>query len=681
MKYPTLLGISCCVLLSVIGVAEEARPEEKYGRALASRKIPGIGPCMAVEVVGKRLFAIGQGDLHAFDITKPDAPKPLGHISGLGNTRQIAVRNGIAYVTARQDGLWLIDVSDAARPAIISHYDTVEMATGIRVSGTVAFVATRCYGVEVVDVSNPQEPRHVTTLKTGEAQSCWGRDGLLYIGDWAPRKLLVADVRNPREPVIVGEAPLDGFGDGGCLRGNLCFAATGHHSRAAAKEAGFGKGHGLEIYDVAKPREPALVSRIKFPASYHISNDMWTARISGSHCVVADTWNGLFVVDVSDASRPAIVAHAVLPLAPKSKDPDPVGGIALGDGVIYAAGIYTGLYVVSAPGMAETVEAEADEALEIPPIGGAPPSDPDFLVYQPRGQVRSVTLVGDIAWTACGAAGIQSVHLGETLEPVGITPGRAEVFHVAVSGDRLYAAESGGGLGIYQIGPRQVLTEIGRLKLAGQNVKQVACPPPGRFALFHCGSAQIQIADVSDPTRPRIVFRDSQVGLFYGDQLVPELIGGRFLVAHWQRSGPAWYDVAGVVPTLLGNSPDERLYSWTDGACAFDGKLLIVKAGKLQLLEPGDMREVSRLPAFGIEGNRLSGRPSTKGTMLALARRHEKMVQLLDITDIEHPKMKRGYTLRGHPGACAFWNGRVVIPAGYQGLLLERREPKVHPGE
>jgi hypothetical protein len=51
-----------------------------------------------------------------------------------------------------------------------------------------------------------------------------------------------------------------------------------------------------------------------------------------------------------------------------------------------------------------------------------------------------------------------------------------------------------------------------------------------------------------------------------------------------------------------------------------------------------------------------------------------RRVLVFDIGDIAQPRCQREYSLFGHPGACAFWNGRLVIPAGYQGLLLERAE-------
>ncbi len=678
-KRTGLLSLAAAFFVTGVLPGFAAHPEAEYGPTLDLIPVPEVRRCQAVEVRGDRLYATGAGDFHVLDISRPAEPRMLGSVSGLGNTRQLFVRDGIAYVTARQDGLWLIDVSDDTRPEVISHYDTVEMATGIWVSGEVAFVATRCYGVEIVDVGDPKTPRHLGTLKTGEAQSCWARDGFLYIGDWAPKKLLVADVRNPLEPKIVGEGLLDGYGDGGCLRGDLCFAATGHHSRAKDEKERQGRGHGLEIFDVSDPTNPERISGVKFPPSYQISNDMWTARVAGDHCVVADTWNGLFVVNIADIEQPKIVAHAVLPIVEWKELPDPVGGIALGDGVIYVAGVYSGLYVAPAPGMARPVTREPDAAPVIPDDPEvASAIHPDFLSYQPGGQVRSVSLVeDDLAWAACGTVGIQAIRLGEdSLEPVGVTiPVEGEVWHVSVSGDRLYAAESAGGLGIYKIGPDLGLTEIGRLRLKGKNVKQVACPPPGRFALLHCGGSQVQIADVSDPANPKIVFEDSQVGLFYGDQLVPEMRGGKYLVAFWQRSGPAWYDVSGAEPKWIGNTPDERMFSWKEGACALGERLLVMQRGRYSLLEPGDLRDFESLPSFGIEGHRLSGRPTSNaaGDRLAIASRHERRIEVLDISEVENPVLLREYELFGHPGACAFRrDGRLVVPAGYQGLLLEK---------
>jgi len=627
---------------------------------------------MAVEVAGDRLYAAGGGFLHVLDISRPDSPRVLGSLGGLGTTRQIFVAGDLAYVTARQDGLWIVDVSNPAAPRLVSHYDTVEMATGIWVSGGIGFIATRCYGVEIVDVSDPKRVRHLTTLKTGEAQSCWARDGFLYIGDWVPRKLLVADVRDPRRPRIVGEGALDGYGDGGCLRGRFCYAATGHHSRHADKAEADGRGHGLEILDVSDPARPAFVSRVKFPRGYTIFNDLWSARVGGDHCVVADTWNGLFVVDVRDPAKPAIVARAELPPEPREGRPDPVGGVAMAEGVIYAAGIYTGLYAIPAAGLAHPSQREPDRAPVLSSAQGGDAADPAFDAYRPSGQVRSVTVTGDLAWAACGAAGVHAVRLDSGLRRVGAWRGTNDVHHLSLCGDLLFTAEGPAGAGIHRVDGDHRATEIGRLVIPGQGVRQVTVPSPGDFALIHCGGASVYVADVRDPSNARVVLKDSQVGLFYGDQFVERRLGGRYLVAHWQLSGPAWYDVGGAAPVLAGNTPDATNYSWTDGACALGDRLLLVKGGVCRLLDPNERRPASEIPAHRVGGFRMGGRPSTDGSRLALARRHERVVDVLDIRDPAAPRLARRYELTGHPGACGFWRGRLVIPAAYQGLLVER---------
>ena len=267
------------------------------------------------------------------------------------------------------------------------------------------------------------------------------------------------------------------------------------------------------------------------------------------------------------------------------------------------------------------------------------------------------------------------MKLGGRLEPIMAHKGANDIIYASVLGNRLFTAEGAGGIGIYEIGADLHLTERGRVKIPdGKGVRQVVVPAPGRFALMHCGGSAIYIVDLQDPVQPRLVLSNPQVGLFYGDQLADKLFDNRYLVAHWHRSGPAWYDIGGPQPVLAGNTPDKTLYIWTDGACAYGDSLLITKNRKYFLLSLNERRNASELTGFGIAGVDLGGRPSTDGKRLAISSRHNRTVKVLDIADVARPKLTREYTLFGHPGACAFWNGRVLVPAGYQGLLLERKE-------
>ncbi len=101
----------------------------------------------------------------------------------------------------------------------------------------------------------------------------------------------------------------------------------------------------------------------------------------------------------------------------------------------------------------------------------------------------------------------------------------------------------------------------------------------------------VEIVDVSDPRQVRHVST-----LKTGEAQSCWARDG-FLAAYWHRSGPAWYDVSGQKPMLAGSTPDSTLYSWTDGACEFGNKLLVVKRGKFVLLEPNERRSFDTLPA------------------------------------------------------------------------------------
>ena len=653
--------------------AHAKHDETKYGKALPYYKVEDVGPCMDAQVVGNRLYAIGQGNLYIMDITDALKPKLLGKLSGLGFTRQIFIKDNIAYITSRQDGLWIADISNDKQPTLISHYDTVEMATGIWVSGDLVYIATRCYGVETVDVSDPKNPRHVSMLKTGEAQSCWARDNLLYIGDWHPKKLLIADMKDPRNPEIISEAEIDGYGDGGCLRGNICYAGTGHHSRNKNKEEAEGAGHGLDLFDVSNPREPRLLSRVKFPRVYCIYNDMWCARVAGDYCIAADTWNGLFVVNVKDPSHASIVAHAQLPKLPDKDQCDPVAGIALAKDVIYAAGIYTGLYVVPAPGLSSPVVPEKDTPPVLKPRPAKAEPHPDFLTYRTGGQISSLDLQGDVAWLSCGHSGIHAVKLTDKeIKPLTSHMGKDDVSYVNLCGDLLYAAENKAGMAIYKIGKDYSLKEIGRLEMKGLGVKQIVVPEPGNYGLMHCGGAVAYVVDLRDKTNPKMVLRDGQVGLFYGDQFVDKLYEGRYLLAHWHRSGPGWYDISGDKPVLSHNTPSTKKYSWTDGAGVYGDDLLITKRGKLKVLKSHEKRNADELPSYEVKGRYLRGVPTVNGNKLVLASRHMQTVDVLDISDIINPKHKHQYKLSGHPGVCKFWKNKLLIPGAYQGLLMEK---------
>jgi hypothetical protein len=314
----------------------------------------------------------------------------------------------VAYVSARESGLFVVDVREAT-PRLITHYDSMELATGVAVAGKVLFIAQRHFGVELVDITDPEHPRHLSTIRTGEAQSVAYHEGLLYTGVWGTSEVVTADVRDPLQPRIVSKVPLDGYGDGLAVHEGKLFAATGHHSRAPHRnpdDPGYGLGHGLEIFSLVDPAKPKFLGRVKFPRFYSIGFDMWDVQVTGTTAFVADTHNGMFVVDVSNPTAPKTIARTELP-KPSAKSPhaDFVGGFGLVQDCIYAAGGGTDLHVIEARGLAQPVHEDPGAAPVIRPR----PLSADIHTYRPDGQVHSVVTHGDVAVAACGSAGILDV--------------------------------------------------------------------------------------------------------------------------------------------------------------------------------------------------------------------------------------------------------------------------------
>lgn len=653
-----------------------------FGPELPLVRSLGLGGAMDATVAGDTLYVIGGGKLHVADIGDPRAPKVIGQLTDLGNTRQIEVHRGVAYVTAREDGLFIVDVSRPDAPTLLCHYDTIELATGIALSGDVAFVACRTAGVELIDISNPRRPVHLSTVRTGEAQSVVARDGILYAGVWGSRKLVICDVSDPYRPTVVSKTPLDGFGDGVAVRGKHCFVATGHHAggwRSGDGEASpqYGAGHGLEIFDVSDPAKPIFVSRIKTRRFYRIGMDMWDVIVAGNYAFLADTYNGVFVVDISQIEQPRFIGHRQLEAVPRTIDglstderlPAPVGGIALAKDTLYVAGAWTDLHVVDAPGLARVPENVPDRGLEIP-ARHPPRVDPRFRVYRPEGQVYGVAFVGDTALVAAGAAGLHAVALWPEIRPLRVFPTDGFTRDVAAHGEYVYVAEAIGGLSIWRRDDDALLKRVGRYRPERGGVAQVVVPPPGRYALLHVGQNELQIVDVSNPQDPTRVLSDRHLGLFYTFPLARGLWDDRYASCLWHVSGYRWYDLYGGSKPVYSRNHFALQANFADGLAPIGSRALLVSGGKYALIVRDERRRLDDLTFYGVKGCHLSGKPTIDADTLYLANRVLGTIQTVDITQLEHPRLLAELRLDEHPGPVVVHGGVPVIPAGYQGLLV-----------
>jgi len=691
--------------------------EGAYGDPIPYYKVKGTTGTIAVEIADGKLHTLTRNGLCVFDISSPREPRLLGTVEGFINARQLAVRGGTAYITSRQCGLWIVDVSNPEKPKIISNFDGVEMATGLDVAGDVAFIGHRTYGIQAVDVSDPKRPKHISTYRTDESQSVLYRDQVLFSGDWARGEVTILDVSDLNNIKLLSLMQLDGYGDGMFLRDNILFASTGWHKKSGPEDERHANGNGLDIFDISDLKKPRRLSSVKFPKFYMGSSDFWTPRVTGDYCIASNTANGLFLLDISDLQKPRFAGNLVLPKRdtenpsvvvphvavknPAAPQGDPIASIAVGDGVVYIAGEYTGLYIMDMPGVAKITTAPKGRLPKVPKNLNTIPH-PRFISSHDAsgGAVRSVVVAGDIAYAACANDGLKVFKLSEnSMEEIT----RTKIRYAAtakIKDGHLYVAEGPDGLGVYKMISEVEFKEVARIERLSETdfkfVQHLWVPRDGKHLVASSASARFYFINIENPGNPKIVSSERGNGLVYGDYGTHQLVDGKYFGMTYCFGGLVVSDLSGDLPRTVfkENFP---LCSQTSGLAAWGDKLFAVNMSGHSFADIGKFSRISDLKRFKFPDcpdDRLpplprDNSPITRAmipktiyeglpvvdeerSLLFMANRMFKTCGVYDFSDKENPKFIKRYFFQNNIHRPDFWKGRMVLPAGYSGLLLEK---------
>lgn len=662
---------------SVFGEVATVAGTEKRGMALCLR--------------GNRLYFGARNTLYVFDVAMPLAPKLLGKCAGIGPVRQIAVDSDVAFVTTRETGLWLVDVKDPEKPTVISRFDTIELATGIDVCGGVAFVGQRQNGVEFVDVRDPRHPEHIRIEKTGESQSVCYRNGICYSGDWGCGELTVIDARDLSKARVVRTVPLFGHGDGLDVYGDRLLIATGHHRhfkksdgrmRVPTKPSqdGFGAGHGIELFDIADPMNPKRLGRVDFDAYKTLGADWWTVRFGGDgrYAFCADSHNGLYVVDLTQMKT---VGRKIFSCGTQRGDQCSsfVSSVAVGEKAVYAAVDGLGLAVIPC-----AVAEQRKQTMRVAPQGhdfrqSYSSSAKHFTSWVPsgRGQVRGVSAKGDVVYVACGQAGLSVLRCDGGTYRECVTVKMPFCGDVKVRGDKLYSAEGLQGLAVYDLNDSEKLREVERVTKFPKSIccpQWVWAPTSSTYVVVSCRVGGYQLLD---PGKDWRLVAASGGCPGWDRYYVDEPLECRWFAQSYANRGFAWIDCA-TTPAKVIVCPRNRA-GMNDGCLAWRGnRLLRVCNGTFEYLNPGQPENADGTAWRGvpIEGAdaKAGGQPAWNGgNRIALTRRIGKEVRMVDMTDENHPRTLWTEIVAGHPDTGLFHNGRLLVPAGYQGLLIEKK--------
>jgi len=202
------------------------------------------------------------------------------------------------YLTARTEGLYVLDVSDPANPVLITRIDTPDMATFITKNGSYLYVSDR-KSLIIFDISIPGSPVEVGGYPApNEFEHVLVEDGIAYIAAYYSG-LMLLDVSNPSAPTKITSVSA-GFALWAIeKRGNYIF--TG------------GETSGLIVFDVENPLNPIELVTLALPDQSEplttLDQPPFDMEAHGDYLFVADGDFGVQVVDISNPLAPFIATE------------------------------------------------------------------------------------------------------------------------------------------------------------------------------------------------------------------------------------------------------------------------------------------------------------------------------------------------------------------------------------
>jgi hypothetical protein len=704
---------------SISGNENTELKKTKLPETLAEVATLDIGPAIDVATDGNTLCVVGRGYFITADISDPGHPKETGRLPLRGG-RQVVISNHIAYITARDPGkgVFIIDVRHPQKPELLCHYDAdvSSNTTGIAISGNILCITGSGWGLEFADVRDPRKPVYLSTLPVGEVQSVAFRGGIVYAPIHHRKELVTVDAHNPCHPLVIGRAPLDGYGDGVAVSGKYCYVATGHHDSSTGGLAqtmvtpdnpGWGKGHGLEVFDISSPDKPVLTGMVKFPPFCIVGPDWWSVKVAGHYAYVADGINGANVIDVSNPAKPEIIARNLFyrkkpweknrwPHEPERKERFPSDIPSFATNLIdYTCSIVTikdyifvanlcgfeneqdikgGINVLAAPGIATSPAAWDNTFISIDPAKKE--TDPR-IIYQTGSSIHAIDFFGDTALVAAGSGGLHLLQLNPEVKILHKYGTEDIVMDVRVKGNLVYVAEGLAGLSIWRFSGGGSLSLLGRYHpQKGIPVQSVVVPYPGKYALLDANG--IEIVDVTDPSHP--VLRLHHLGN-YGFGMSENLINDRYALAFAANTPVFRYDIYGG-PLPARDGIEYSLSVWGISVIVTGNDKLLIGSGiSYRLIGRGETRKFGELPQYSARISKgadvgSGGKLQLIDSMLFSIDSKNNRVNVLDISSLENPRFLDTFKLVGKPSWVAIKEGYIFIPGGYAGLYKISVPPK-----
>lgn len=633
-------------------------------------KKAGIGACMDVSSAHKRVYAIQNTAKQRggrLCVLSPDGTL-LSEYRGIGNARQIGISGNLAVISAREDGIRIFDIA-GEKPVLLSHFQTVEYATGVTLYANFALISCRQYGVEIIDLSDPRVPRHIGLIRIGEVQSACVYNGYLYGGIWGEMQVAVVDIRDISSPRLVTRIPLEGRGDGVVVRDGILFAVTGQHARGIRNvcdenDEKYGMGNGVQAFDVSDPEHPTPLGSVHCEKRYAVQFDTWKPYLCGDMLLFSLSTLGVYAY-----RKDGPLFHLALPDV--NGEYDAATGLAVCDGRLFVAGGRSDLYVFDQYPFRDTYRYD---------IAGQLPAAPERFRCTSSGAatllqrfvpddapVLDMCDGGEFYALACGGGGLRLVAQNDFREIANV---RTEGFccDVKYANGRIFAAESDGGLAIYDTSLRL----LSRTK-APAPVLQIMLSADARFAVCGCDTKEVLLLDVGDAAAPVLVSeRNAAKGPLYGGNFASHTLRDGTMLMFWHRDGLVYTNPSAgdkEFHCLFFGKHNGFMGLGPENGCDTDGEHIFYNLGGGYVLLP--MKEnifADDLPLYKSDAP-IRGKLTICGGLLVSAERAKGLVGVTDISTLTKPRAVCTISTNASPGKAVAAGQRIFLPAGYGGLL------------
>ena len=610
-------------------------------------------------------------------------------------------------VTARQQGMYIIDVSDPASMSLAARRETQELTTGVCVAGNYAFLADRRMGIEIWDVSDVYAPRYVngvlsedTSTSQREYQDCVVDGHFLYVGVYDGKGVAIYDIANLQTPVLAATIELDGCGQGVAVQNGILYASTALASRGIsgtrgeAEDYASGAGNGLEIYDVSDAYAPVHLSTLKLEGRCSCNlHDVWDVSVSGTKAYVSNMYSGVWVVDVSDPSAPVIEENYVIKLYPGDEDYREYNGeayalpfddtkesrgcvwhVAVEDGRLYVATYHEGIYEIVSEDFQKSAYTPTADVVE----GEKPQTEPILIPGYQTTLKESTTLEGcvwavaqkdGLLYAACGYAGI--AVMDTDMNVLDVYPTEDPVRDVKIRGEYLYTAEMESGVSIYQING-SALQRVGNCPLTNDRdtAMQIELTETGRYVIVHTALTQFRIVDATNVFAPTMMqMSDLAPGRMDIGSICTGLVAGRY-VGVLGRDNQYWFTETADGLALVASAP-ARYYSEVSGSAAVGDFCVSIYRNSYFYYDPLTTDEGTSVSMDGVS---MTGKCASNGEILVITRMGNGSVTVLDASDIDRPQLIGAAQFNGHVGIASFDGEDIYIPLGHEGLMRLQKQ-------